>query len=285
MKRGALPPSSESEHQQLLSIFDSIDEAIYVSDPDTYEVLYANMALKKEFGQVIGLKCHEAFQSSPSPCPFCTNRHIFGQNQGKTYIWEFRNSRNGRWYRCMDRAITWPDGRVVRYEMAIDITDRKEMEEALRKRNDELKLKTRKLEELNAALRVLLDQREKDKKELQERIQSNLRNLVLPYLEKLKSGRMENKARTYLEIAELNLTQIVSPFSQRLSSLYPTLTPQETRVAGLVKDGKTSKEIAHVLNISKRTVDFHRASLRKKLGIIRHRRSLRLHLMSMTFQR
>jgi len=126
-----------SEHQQLLSIFDSIDEIIYVSDPETYEVLYVNRSLIKDRGNVIGKKCYKAFQGFDSPCPFCTNKHIFGKKTGQPYIWDFQNKVNLRWYHCIDKAIRWPDGRWVRYEMAQDITDRKLAEEVLRKRMEQ----------------------------------------------------------------------------------------------------------------------------------------------------
>ena len=126
-----------SEHQQLLSIFDSIDEIIYVSDPETHEVLYVNRSLIKDRGNVIGKKCYKAFQGFDSPCPFCTNKHIFGKKKGQPYIWDFQNKVNLRWYHCIDKAIRWPDGRWVRYEMAQDITDRKLAEEALRKRMEQ----------------------------------------------------------------------------------------------------------------------------------------------------
>lgn len=121
------------ERKQLLSIFESIDQPIYVVDPKTYEILYVNRALKRTFGKdIIGKKCYATFQRLNKPCEFCTNDKIFGENIGKTYIWDFQNLVNKRWYRCIDRAIKWPDGRDVRYEMAIDITERKQAEEALR---------------------------------------------------------------------------------------------------------------------------------------------------------
>lgn len=123
------PDISEQEHQQMLCIFDSIDEPIYVADSDTYKILYANRALTTLFGKVIGRKCYRAFQNLKKPCSFCSNKHIFGRNLGKTYIWEFQNRINQHWYHCIDRAIRWPDGRMVRYEMAIDVTERKQSEE------------------------------------------------------------------------------------------------------------------------------------------------------------
>ena len=113
------------ERRQLLSIFDSIDEPVYVSAPDTYELLYVNEALKKYWSDAPRGKCYEVLQGRNSPCPFCTNDIIFGEKLGQPHIWEFYNNVANRWFRCVDKAIQWPDGRLVRYEMAIDITEQK----------------------------------------------------------------------------------------------------------------------------------------------------------------
>ncbi|MCD4743566.1 MAG: PhnD/SsuA/transferrin family substrate-binding protein [Desulfobacteraceae bacterium] len=120
------------ERKQLLSMFDGIDEVVYVADPNTYEMLYMNSPAKKHWGDGVGQKCHYVLQKLDSPCPFCTNDRIFGDNTGTSYIWEFQNTVNHRWYRCIDKVINWPDGRLVRHEMAIDIHNRKETEESLR---------------------------------------------------------------------------------------------------------------------------------------------------------
>ncbi len=127
--------SLEFEHQQFISIFDSIDEPIYVADIKTYELLYANRALKNKFGEdIVGKNCYKVLQSDrSSPCEFCTNNRIYKNGVIQPpYIWEFQNSIDGRWYRCIDKAIRWPDGRIVRFELAIDITNYKEVEETLR---------------------------------------------------------------------------------------------------------------------------------------------------------
>ncbi len=121
------------EHRQLLSIFDSIDEVVYVSDPNTYDVLYANQAIRKALGNVVGKKCYLVFQGMESPCSFCTNDRIFGKNVGRTYIGDFQNRINKKWYHCIDKAIRWPNGRMVRCEVAIDITERKMAEEVRKK--------------------------------------------------------------------------------------------------------------------------------------------------------
>ncbi|WP_406657380.1 PAS domain S-box protein [Methanolobus sp. ZRKC2] len=121
------------QHDQLLSIFEGIDEPAYVSDPDSYELLFVNSPLRKEHGNdIIGKKCYSILQDLDSPCPFCTNDIIFGDKLGKTHVWEFQNNVTKRWHRCIDKAIEWTDGRMVRFEMAIDIHEHKMSEKALR---------------------------------------------------------------------------------------------------------------------------------------------------------
>ena len=131
-KRKHLEQQLRTQWQQLEAIFDSIDSPVYVADPITYELLYVNKAIKDLVDTKPGDKCYEAFQLRSSPCEFCTNPYIFGENIGKTYIWDFQNLRTGRWFHCIDKAIRWSDGRMVRCEIAIDITERKQAEEALK---------------------------------------------------------------------------------------------------------------------------------------------------------
>lgn len=130
------------EGLSLLQVFDCIDEPIYLCDPDTYEILYANQALRSLFDDVLilGKKCYKLLQSLDSPCPFCTNKFIFGKNVGKTHIWEFHNKAIDRWYHCIDRAVPWSNGKMVRYEMAIDITEQKKNEQKNKQITEDLSL-------------------------------------------------------------------------------------------------------------------------------------------------
>ncbi|MFH0947248.1 MAG: PAS domain-containing protein [Planctomycetota bacterium] len=123
----------ETERSQFLSMFDSMDEVVYVADPNTHEILYANGATNRCYGESQGRKCHELFQGRDAPCPYCTNDLIFGDKIGRTHTWEQQSERSLRWYRRIDRAIYWPDGRAVRFEVAIDITDQKTAEEELKR--------------------------------------------------------------------------------------------------------------------------------------------------------
>lgn len=118
----------------LISIFDNIGERVYVADPETYELLYVNQPIKKAYGDVTGKKCYQAFHNLDAPCPACTNQHIFGENLGKLYVWQYEDKANQRWYRRLNKAIQWPNGRMVHYDLAIDITERKWAEVELRRR-------------------------------------------------------------------------------------------------------------------------------------------------------
>ncbi len=161
-----------------------------------------------------------------------------------------------------------------------DITERRRMEEALRRREEDLEVKSRNLEEVNTALRVLLKHREEDKSELEEKILSNVKKLVVPYMEKLRKSRLSDEQSSYVEILDNHLQDILSPFLRNLGSRHLDLTPKEIQVASLIREGKTSKEIAEVLGVSARAVDFHRDNIRIKLGIKNKKANLRSYLLS-----
>ena len=148
-------------------------------------------------------------------------------------------------------------------------------------RKEQLKARAQSLEELNTALKVLLKQREEDKTELEENVLSNVKQLVLPYVEKLKKTRMGAEQMTYVSIMESNLNDIVSPFLRKLSSQYLNLTPKEIQIADLIKLGKTTKEIADLLNVSPGAIEFHRENIRGKLGLKNKKINLRSHLLSL----
>jgi len=161
-----------------------------------------------------------------------------------------------------------------------DITERKRTERSLQKREKELQIKSNRLEEANTALKVLLKHREDDKKEMEEKFLSNLRELVFPYVEKVKKGRLDSNQAAYLEIIESNMNDIISPFLQRMSLKYSNFTQTEIQVANLIKIGKTTKEIAELMKVSKGTIDTHRNNIRSKLGLKKKKVNLRVYLLS-----
>jgi two-component system CheB/CheR fusion protein len=135
----------EEQHAKTLTMLDAIDEVMYVADPKTYELVYTNKKFNENWGlnsTPIGKKCHEILQCKDMPCEFCSNDKIFNENFGKTYLWELQNLANGKWYRCADRAIEWNDGRILRMELAIDITAEKMAALKLHESEERYKLAT-----------------------------------------------------------------------------------------------------------------------------------------------
>lgn len=162
----------------------------------------------------------------------------------------------------------------------LDITKRKLAEQALQAREMELEDQTHNLEEANTALKVLLKHRDEDKKEFEDKIISNVKEGIYPFIEKVKNTSLNDRQMTYIDIIKSLLDDIISPFFSQLSSKYSNLTPSEIQVAGLVKEGKTTKEIAQLLNLSPGTIEFHRNNLRNKLGLRNTKTNLRSYLMS-----
>ncbi|UCD87780.1 MAG: PAS domain S-box protein [Desulfobacterales bacterium] len=162
-----------------------------------------------------------------------------------------------------------------------DITEQKRVVAEMKEKQAALQAKRRELQEVNAALRVLLEGRDKARRELEERVLSNVKELVGPYINRLKKSGLDAKQMTYLRILESNLNDIVSPFVRQLSSKYSTLTPTEIQVAQLIREGKNTREIAELLSSSKRTIESHRQSIRTKLGVKGAKANLRSYLFSM----
>ena len=191
------------------------------------------------------------------------------------------HSPTGRhWYylRVIRMAGEGPVRVVASHE---EITELKLAEEKLLESREQIEEQKQSLEEVNIALKVLLKQREADKLELEQKVLTNVKELVFPYLDKLKGAPMRPREKTLVEIVASHLDDIISPLLQRLSNANILLTPQEMQVAALVKDGKTSKEIADILNVSEATANFHRKNLRIKFGLRNRQTNLRAYLMSL----
>jgi len=184
------------------------------------------------------------------------------------------------------------DGKIIGvFGIARDITDRKQAEEALKKAHDELEqqvkertreleIKTKSLEELNAAMEVLLKKRAEDKTAIEDNALTNVKKLIQPYFKKIKKTKLDDQQKVLISILESNLNEIISPFIRKLSLKYLSLTPKEIQIVNLIKHGYATKKIAKIMNISPRTVDTHRKNIRKKIGLYKKRANLRSHLLS-----
>lgn len=215
----------KSEQGQLLSIFDSINHAIYVADPETFEILFMNSKLRNALHKdVKGKKCYELLQNKSSPCEFCTNDIIL-KNKGEPYKWEYHNPNLGKDYELTDKIITWPDGRDVRMELAVDITERKKALEEIKKAHETVskfnKDLEQKVQEKTDRIEKLLKQKDEFINQLGHDLKNPLGPLInlLPLVEKhsinerdkemLKVAQrnvnyMKNLVQKTLELARLN---------------------------------------------------------------------------------
>lgn len=204
------------------------------------EAIFAEGVSTKKFNEAIGAihrdgSCHFTFLKTVEDQPTYIESTIFG--------------------------IKDDEGRIQGYVLiGKDITKRTIAREHLKSRTEEL-------EESNAALRVLLKQRELDREEMQSIFQDNVEQMVLPFLSKLGKVTASENQKQFISSIEANLREISTPQTNKISSLYKKLTPAEIQVVNLLKNGHSSKEIAELLNLSLGTVFTHRRNIRKKMGI------------------
>lgn len=172
-------------------------------------------------------------------------------------------NKNGRSLHALlhTKDIYDEEGHIIASDVvAHDITERKKAEEELKRFADNL-------EDANIALRVLMNHRDKDQKEFEEKLQVNINELVIPYLNKLRMGNLDDRHKNYVSVLEKNLKDVLSPFMKDIQSAHKNLTPQEIQIVDLIRHGKNTKEIANMLNASVNTIATHRSNIRKKLKL------------------
>jgi DNA-binding CsgD family transcriptional regulator/PAS domain-containing protein len=168
--------------------------------------------------------------------------------------------------------------------LGTEITAQKQLQRELVRSERALRRQALITDERNAALRVLLEQREQDRAELEQRIVGNVEQLIEPTLDRLSRTLTHRPERLELEAMRVNLREIVGPFAERLRAAGGDglpLTRRETEVANLIRLGKTSDEIAAALHVSHSSVAFHRANIRRKLGIPKRGPHLATHLATL----
>ncbi len=166
----------------------------------------------------------------------------------------------------------------TRQHLEAEIMVRREAEKALEVERLNLEEANRALIEANTALKVLLKHREEDKKELEEKVLANVQQLVMPHIEKLKRSSLDSLQQISVRFIESNLHEILSAFFRTMAAF--NFTRRELEVATLVREGKTTKEIATLLNVGKDAVDLLRYQVRKKIGLNKTKTNLQSYLKS-----
>ena len=188
-----------------------------------------------------------------------------------------------RWIGHCCQPISDPEGNYLGRRCSNrDITYQKKAEIDLIRHRQALIEKSISQEKANEALKALLDQREIEKKSIEQSMVTNLKRFVFPYLEDLERQNNANDRKAYVNIIRKNIEQLISPVSKSLSGAYLDLTPTEIKIADLIQQGKSTKSIAAALNTSISTVEKHRNKIRNKLGILKKKVNLHTYLNSLT---
>ena len=276
----------ESEAQKK-AILDASVDRIRLVDVDM-KMIWANKTTTRELNiapeDLVDQPCYKIFFDRDAPCAECPSKKAVTSGNIE------HNSMHQLYSKGIEGETYWDkycvpiknaSGDIVNLiQISRNITEQVQGGQALKEKETELEVKAKNLEESNIALRVLLKRREEDKTEVEEKVLFNIRELVAPHLEKLKKSGLDKMQNAYVSSLESSLNDIVSPFSRRLSIRYLNLTPLEVQISDLIRQGKTTKEIATFLNISSKTIEGHRKNIRKKLGIQNKKANLRTHLRS-----
>ena len=282
----------ESEEKFTTIFQNANDEIIYIDADGT--IIDINHKVEDIFGykreEAIGKKFYEFDVLSPEEWQRLIDltQDLLSNRTSQMQVLQFEARRKGgkKIYLEVNPRLIKREGQTIGILAIIrDISTRKREEELLRKHTEQLdkllKERTLNLEELNAALKVILKQVEEVKAEIQDKITFNITEFILPYLEKIKKTSLDEVQRTYLNSLEKNLNDITAPVLRGISTKYLKLTPSEIQVANLVKQGKNTKEIAAALFMSARTIETHRYNIRIKLGLKGKKLNLRTYLSSL----
>jgi PAS domain S-box-containing protein len=273
---------SEKKYRNLL---ETTSQGYWMIDPEL-----KNIEVNPSICKMLGYRPDEMLGKTPFDFVDDENRKIFIEQTSKIPTTPHRRyeitlkKKNGQDVNTFINATTIRDesGEIeCAFALITDITDMKQTEQRLKQREKELEIKNIRLEEMNAALKILLEKRDEDKKELEEKVMTNIKELVLPYVTKLKNTKLNDRQEIFADIIQSNIEEIVSPFAHKLSHKYLNFTPTEIKVAFLVKQGLRTKEIAKMLGSSPETITRHRKSMRKKLKLTDKKSNLRTHLLSL----
>jgi len=162
-----------------------------------------------------------------------------------------------------------------------EILERKEIEKDLKQQDAELQAKQVRLEEVNTALKVLLQESSAAKEQFEKQIFLNIKKLLEPHIDDLESVLTSREQKSHLDIVRHDIEKISSSFAGKISVENFNLTPREIFIADYIRQGKTNKDIAQLLKVTPSAIDFHRRNLRNKLHIKGKNISLRSYLLTL----
>ncbi len=185
------------------------------------------------------------------------------------------------WIKLSLRLIRDTSGAPLFYlPMMEDIDDRKKQEEEIQKKQSELQAHAAKLEEMNSALNVLIEHRYHEKQKREDEIIAGFKKLIFPYFDVSIKNKSREEISLVFDILNRNIKEVLFKGNESTVLMFKTFTPQEVQVADLIKQNKSTKEIANTLQTSVRAIYFHRENIRKKLSLTKDKTNLKTFLQT-----
>jgi DNA-binding CsgD family transcriptional regulator len=250
-------------HSLLLATLDCIQDGVSILDTDL-NLRYVNTSIKYWYsisGNCVGQKCHQVYHNQEEPCDNCPILHTLKDKAPHIGIVKYSSAGVDKgWQQLFSIPILDKESNLVGIlEYVRDISYQYQLELDL----NQIMEQYQSLENRNLAISQLLTERKLEREQWEETISQNIEKFVKPSLNylKAKSGAAD------VNLVEKLIEEIVYPITKKRFSILEKLTTKELQVTTLIKEGKTTAEIAQILVVSPKTIDFHRANIRKKLGL------------------
>ncbi len=246
------------------TVLESIQDGVCVLDCE-YAIQYVNTTMRRQYAhekKVEGRKCYSAFHHRKKLCENCPTHRVFESKRPQSEIVEYQEGPEPGFHQIFAiPVLDFADNVILVIEYIRDITFQKKVESDM----EDLKARFALLENQNALLMSLHEKTLRDRRELEETINGNIARYIKPAFEYLKKTL---RAQDVDFVSGL-FDEIVYPVTRKRPQELAAFTTREYQVAGLIKEGKSSKEIAQTLGISKKAVDNYRIAIRKKLSLSR----------------
>jgi len=265
-------------------IFDNIKEGISILDINL-NIIGINNVLKNWYPtktSFIGKKCYKVYHNRDKPCKNCPTLKTLKSKKTTVGLVSYDEPNSKGWHELYCFPLYNEDQEIIAIiEYVDDITKREKYKTVADKLKKRLRFQSQTLSDQEIALKVLLGRNIKTEKKMSDKIILNIHNQVKPIIENLRKKLKDREELLQVEILESALYEITSPFMHEIATGRYNLTPSELKVANLIRNGKTTKEIAGILYVSEKTICFHRTNIRKKLEISNGKTNLQTYLLKL----
>jgi len=267
-------------------VFNGSVDGISILDLN-YNILEVNDTMRRWYahkGPLSWQKCYAAYHDHEVPCAECPTRRAIetGKPQIGTVPYDGPNHMIGQQELSVFPLFDDANNVFGLIEYVRDVTTLRSEELAIENLKKRLQFQHQTLQEQEVALRVLRKQGESDERRTLGEVAASLNTLVLPLVQRIRERNEDPALDSQLDLLEIRLGEVLNPFCNHLLC-DGKLTDREIEIAERVRAGKTTKQISEVLGITAKGVEFHRMSIRRKLGIAHSGENLRSYLLRLPY--